>query len=64
MKIKLIKDWKKDSGYTLEKGSFAVVTQELGEQLIREKKAVQDVEDEEIKSNFTNNKTEVKTPLT
>jgi hypothetical protein len=64
MNIKLIKDWKKDSGFTLEKGRTVVVTQELGQQLIRQKKAVELKEHNEIVINFDNNKTEVKTPLT
>lgn len=54
MKIKLIKDWKKDNGITLDKGRFVVVTQQLGEQLIRQKKAVIDSEKEEITLNFEN----------
>jgi molybdopterin converting factor small subunit len=64
MNIKLIKDWKKDSGFTLEKGRTVVVTQELGQQLIRQKKAVELKEHNEIVINFDNNNTEVKTPLT
>lgn len=54
MKIKLTKDWKKDNGITLDKGRFVVVTQQLGEQLIRQKKAVIDSEKEEITLNFEN----------
>jgi hypothetical protein len=64
MKLKLIKDWKKDSGFTLEKGRTVVVTQELGQQLIRQKKAVELKEYDEKKINFDNNNTEVKSPLT
>ena len=39
MKIKLLKDWIKDNGRTLEKGCEIIVTQELGMQLVRQKKS-------------------------
>jgi hypothetical protein len=64
MKVKLIKDWMKDNGLMLEKDREVVVTQELGEQLIRQKKAVELKEEDEIIINFKPKQTEVKTPLT
>ena len=64
MKVKLIKDWLKDNGLMLEKDREVVVTQELGEQLIRQKKAVELKEEDEIIINFKPKQTEVKTPLT
>jgi hypothetical protein len=64
MKLKLIKDWLKDNGLTVPAEREIVVTQQLGKQLIRQKKAVELKEHNEIVINFDNNKTEVKTPLT
>mgnify|MGYP006928264953 CR=1 FL=1 len=52
MKIRLTKDFKKPNGLTIDKGRFMVVTQELGQQLIRQKKAVEDGEKEEVIINF------------
>lgn len=63
MKVKLIKDWMKDNGLMLEKDREVAVTQELGEQLIRQKKAVELKEEDEIIINFKPKQTEVKTPL-
>jgi hypothetical protein len=62
MKIRLIKDWIKDNGRTLEKGCEIIVTQELGMQLVRQKKAVENKEDNKLNINFETK--EVKSPLT
>jgi hypothetical protein len=62
MKLRLLKDWLKDTGYTVPKGREIFVTQELGEKLVRQKKAVEVVEFEEKKFNFET--IEVKSPLT
>lgn len=62
MKLRLIKDWLKDTGYTVPKDREIIVTQELGQKLIRQKKAVEVTENEEKVINFET--IEVKTPLT
>lgn len=64
MKVRLIKDWLKENGLTVPAEREIVVTQQLGKQLIRQKKAVELKDKDEKIINFTNNKTEVKTPLT
>jgi len=62
MKIKLLKDWIKDNGRTLKKGCEIIVTQQLGQQLVREKKAVEDKQTNKLNINFETK--EVKSPLT
>jgi Zn-finger protein len=62
MKIKLLKDWIKDNGKTLKKDCELIVTQELGQQLIRQKKAVEDKQTNKLNINFETK--EVKLPLT
>ncbi len=62
MKIKLLKDWIKDNGRVIKKDCEIIVTQELGMQLVRQKKAVENKDDNKLNINFETK--EVKTPLT
>ncbi len=62
MKIKLLKDWIKDNGRVIKKDCEIIVTQELGQQLVRQKKAVEDKQTNKLNINFETK--EVKSPLT
>lgn len=62
MKIKLLKDWIKDNGRVIKKDCEIIVTQELGQQLVRQKKAVENKQLNKLNINFETK--EVKTPLT